>query len=366
MTKTMRYILACVMSLFVAAGCDVHEFPEYNGDPVPFTLHINFDTEMPLYKEVIYTRDGETTKAPHEAHDIRYLIGAYRVNNAREENRVADTVLMFTRPDNTDLNHTVRFELPEGLYDFRVWCDYVDAGRTADKYYNTSDFTEIILLNRNNHKGSNDYRDAFRGTVRGEIVDPQFYRGPVASTFKNEATVEMRRPMGKYRFISTDVELFLDRLVLELKEAGKLNTPAGQPEPSLEELKERIDIGDFKVVLRYNLFMPCSYNMFTDKPADSWTGMSFTSPMYRLSKTEMLLGYDYIFVNGTETTLSISVEVYDKDDTLMSKSNPVNVPVKRSMLTDVRGEFLTSKATGGVAINPGFDGDDYNVPVVFP
>jgi hypothetical protein len=171
--------------------------------------------------------------------------------------------------------------------------------------------------------------------------------------------------MGKYRFVSTDVELFLDRLVMELKEAGKLNTPVGQPEPSLEELKERIDIGEFKVVLRYNLFMPCSYNIFTDKPADSWTGMSFTSTMYRLSKTEMLLGYDYIFVNGIETTLNIQVEVYDKDNNLMSKSNPVNVPVKRSMLTDVRGEFLTSKATGGVAINPSFDGDDYNVPIDF-
>jgi hypothetical protein len=87
--------------------------------------------------------------------------------------------------------------------------------------------------------------------------------------------------------------------------------------------------------------------------------------MYRLSKTEMLLGYDYIFVNGIETTLNIQVEVYDKDNNLMSKSNPVNVPVKRSMLTDVRGEFLTSKATGGVAINPSFDGDDYNVPIDF-
>ena len=104
-----------------------------------------------------------------------------------------------------------------------------------------------------------------------------------------------------------------------LKEAGKLHTPLGEQEPTLEELKERIDIGDFKVLFRYNLFMPCSYNIFTDKPADSWTGMSFTSPMYRLSKTEMLLGYDYIFVNGVETTLNISVEVYDKDNQYVIK-----------------------------------------------
>lgn len=365
MNKTMRYILICVVSLFVAAGCDVHEFPRCDEEPVPFTLHIIFDTEMPLYKDIIYTRDGKSTKAPHEAHDIRYTIGAYRVGGSLEESRTADTTFVFTRPESRELNYTVQFELTEGLYDIRVWCDYVDAGSSADKYYDTRNFAEITLLNRNRHEGSNDYRDAFRGTVRGEVVNTKFYRGDIAASFKNEATVEMRRPMGKYRFISTDVELFLDRLAMELKEAGKPESSIGIDEPSIEELKERIDIGELKVIFHYNHFMPCSYNIFTDKPADSWTGVSYTSPMYRLDKSEMLLGYDYIFVNGTETTLNISLDIYTKENELISRSHPVNVPIRRSMLTDVRGEFLTSKASGGVAINPGFDGDDYNVPILF-
>ena len=77
----------------------------------------------------------------------------------------------------------------------------------------------------------------------------------------------------------------------------------------------------------------------------------------------MTLGYDYIFVNGTETTLAISVEVYNRDGELMSSTNPINVPIVRSKMTVVKGEFLTSKATGGITINPGYDGDDYNIEI---
>ena len=77
----------------------------------------------------------------------------------------------------------------------------------------------------------------------------------------------------------------------------------------------------------------------------------------------MTLGYDYIFVNGSETTLAISVEVYNRDGELMSSTNPINVPIVRSKMTVVKGEFLTSKATGDITINPGYDGEDYNIEI---
>jgi hypothetical protein len=53
----------------------------------------------------------------------------------------------------------------------------------------------------------------------------------------------------------------------------------------------------------------------------------------------------------------MSVEVYNGKGELMSRSKSVQVPFKQSKLTTVRGEFLTSIATGGVTIDPGYDGD---------
>jgi hypothetical protein len=103
--------------------------------------------------------------------------------------------------------------------------------------------------------------------------------------------------------------------------------------------------------------------MFTDKPADSWTGMSFISQINVADEDGLSLGYDYIFVNGSETSLSISLEVYNREGELMSSTNPINVPIVRSKLTLVKGAFLTSTASGGVTINPGYDGEDYNIEI---
>ncbi len=366
MKKTLRHILMSAMSLLALSGCDVHEFPEERSDRVPFLLHLDFSTEMPLHKEVVYSRSGEVeTKSVSSPHDIRYTINAYRTDNIRGENRVPDTTFVVTKSDIADLNHTAVLELTEGTYDFRVWADYVDSGSKADKYYDTGDFSEIVLADRDNHSGSNDYRDAFRGYASATVLNPAYYSGSVAAAVDNQTTAEMYRPMGKFKFISTDVEAFLIRVAQMMKENGILAgiTSDAENKAAYEQLLKSIDLGEFSVVFRYNAFMPCSFNVFTDKPSDSWTGMSFASRMHTDNGKEMTLGYDYIFVNGTETTLSISVEVYNKDGELMSSTNPINVPIVRSKLTVVKGEFLTSKATGGVTINPGYEGDDYNIEI---
>ncbi|MBQ8367337.1 MAG: hypothetical protein IJX40_06335 [Alistipes sp.] len=363
--RRFLHTLMCLM-LIAFAGCDVHEFPSEHYDKVAFQLHLDFDTEMPLHKEVAYTRNGELeTKGVVEHHDIRYTIKAYRTDNVEGENRVEDATFVFTKHDATDLNYTANLYLSEGTYDFRVWADYVDVDSTDDKYYNTEDFAAIILADKDNHSGSNDYRDAFRGYATATVMNPAYYTGPILDTINNEATAEMKRPMGKFKFVSTDVEVFLSRVAQMMKERGMLMNVEldSDPRAAYEQLLQSIDLGDFYVVFRYNYFMPREFNMFTDKPGDSWTGMSFVSRMYAEDEKEMTLGYDYVFVNGTETTLAISVEVYNREGELMSSSNPVNVPIVRSKLTVVKGEFLTSKATGGVTINPGYDGDDYNIEI---
>ena len=364
MRKISQYIAICVMSLLAFIGCDVHEFPEMRDEYIPFELHLNFDTELPFHKEVTYTRSGEgSTKAPFSRHDFRYVIKAYRTDNVKGQNRLADTTFIFTRGDFEELNYTAHIELREGTYDLRVWCDYVDAGSTEDKYYITSDFGQIILASEENHPGSNDFRDAFRGSVSATVTSPTGYTGEIISTIDNSATVEMSRPLGKYEFVSTDVEAFLTRVLQTMQEQGLLMTPFD--DLTFEQILQNVNLEDFQVVFCYEQFMPCSFNMFTDKASGSWMRTTFNSNMQRTNDNEMLLGSDYVFVNETGTTLDISVAVYNKQGEQMSLSRPVPVPIMRSKFTTVRGEFLTSKATGGVSINPGYDGPDFNIPIVY-
>jgi hypothetical protein len=369
MKGVMRYIFAvCATLLLAFSGCDVHEFPVERNERVPFLLHLNFDTELSFYKEIPYTRSGDhATKAPVERHDVRYVIKAYRTDNIVGVNHVADTTFVFTKSDLADLNYTAPLELKEGTYRFAVWCDYVDAGSKADKYYDTSDFLEVILKNKENHVGSNNARDVFRGYATAEVINPKYYSGAMLNTIENEATAQMTRPVGKVQFISTDVVEFLTRAIEMLKQQGLLSTETNGTPKDFEQLAKDIDLSQFKVIVRYDFNMPCSYDMIYDKPADSWTNMSFESSMDRISTTEMILGFDYVFVGELGTTLNMSVEVYNNKGELMSRSKSVQVPFMPSKLTTVRGQFLTSIASGGVSINPGYDkdenGDDYNMDI---
>ena len=361
MRRWLHILFYAVMAM-AFTNCDVHEFPRSSEEIVPLRLNLEFDTEMPLYKTITYTRSGDNPEnQAKKSHDIRYIIKAYRTDNVVGENRRCDTTIILTKSDISTLDHSTTIELREGKYTIRVWADYVDAGSKDDKYYDTSDFTEIALIDQYAHSGSNDYRDAFKGEVSVD-VQPRGGKDDSTIAIENEATIKMSRPMGKFVFIATDGEEFIN-LIAQTQQQGTLSN-IDDDKMSYEQLLQSIDISQFHIVFRYNNFMPCSFNMFTNKSADSWTRVTFTSQMQSEGEEELILGYDYIFVGENGTSLSISIEVYSKDGELLSSSNPINVPIARGELTVVKGEFLSPHtSTGGAAINPGYEGEDYNIHI---
>ncbi len=358
------YISSLIAALLTFTGCDIHEFPTDNQEPVSLRLHLEFDTDLPLFKTVNYTRSedvfGEDEERQKSSHDIRYIIKAYRTDNIIGESRTADTTFVFTKSDTSNLNHIVTIELYEGSYDLHVWADYVDKGSNKDKYYNTTDFAEIILANEEHHIGSNDYRDAFKGEI-SLLIPSKTANNDSTITIINEVTIAMSRPMGKFKFIATDGESFVTRMAEQLSKQGTLNLDSDKM--SYEQLLQSIDISQFKVVFRYNNFMPCSFNMFTDKAADAWTRVNFSSQMQSEQNKELSLGYDYVFIGENETKLSISVDVYSKNGELICSSKPIMVPIVRSKLTIVKGEFLSPQSSSGAFIDPGYEGDDYNIEI---
>ena len=74
------------------------------------------------------------------------------------------------------------------------------------------------------------------------------------------------------------------------------------------------------------------------------------------------LGFDYVFVNGKESSVMVAVGLFDENGTKLSMSSQIEVPIKRSMLTTVKGSFLMQNANGGVVIDPSFDGE-YNIVI---
>ena len=108
--------------------------------------------------------------------------------------------------------------------------------------------------------------------------------------------------------------------------------------------------------------MPSSFNLFTDKPADVLTHVEFEGELRQLNDQEAELGFDYVFVNGTESSVQVAVLIYDQAGNLLSQTEEISVPVVRSKHNTVKGEFLTTEASGSVGISPGFDGE-WNVEI---
>ena len=335
--KTLKLIMMCAGLLcgVCLSSCDVHEFPDPAPEEVQFTLTLNYDTDIPLYKVVEYEEDTRSDAA--EEYAVRYIVEAY---DASADGVKAHETLYrfeFVKPDISELDTTLMLSLLPGTYNFMVWTDYVMDDDGGDLYYATQQF-EGIALQGDVHEGSNDRRDAFRGTVISEV-----------SENVTEASVDMGRPMAKFNFVSNDVADFVIKA-----NAERMNDAA--------MASADVDLSDYRVVFRYHGFMPYSFNMFTDKPADSYTGVFFESSLHRLNDNEAELGFDYVFVNDEEAIVMVSVEIYDSDEHLISSSKPIEVPLMRSKLTTVRGRFLTSEAAGGVSIIPDYDGE-YNITI---
>ena len=366
---TRRYIYnicLAVAVMFAASGCSVHEFPHDTATPRhPFLLHLDVTTNlnMDLYQTIEYkTRaegadDSKATPVTLDEFDIRYIVKVYRGDDVtRQFTRNADTTIVLTKTPQspTDLDEDVSLMLEDGEYKFIAWADYVPRGTVADYFYKTSDFAEIILADRANHRANTDFRDAFRGEQDARVD----CTGKPAG-YSQRATMVMQRPMAKFQFVSTDLDDFITRIVqLKLQQMGL----SGSDVRNEQDVRANIDLNDYKIVFRYTGFMPCSINMYTNKPADAWTGVWFDSKMAKLSETEAELGFDYVFVNGSESKVSVEVEVRDTDDNVLARINPIDVPVVRNKLTIVRGAFLTATATGGAVINPDFDGE-YNIVI---
>lgn len=361
--RIWRHIIISVLVLLASAfvGCSVHEFPE----PQPrrpfelvldFTQHIN----MGFYQTIDYSTRGESSSR----YDIRYTVNIYSVDDNDRIAGSADTTIVVTKSELADLNHTLRFYLRPGKYDFLVWADYVKRGSKDDLFYKTANFEEIILSDRSNYVGNTDYRDAFRGEQIAEVYDnAEYTSNATGETVENRVVVEMKRPMAKFKFESNDVVKFLTDIIKKRNASTQSTDEAESKDAETDGAKpedlKKINPDDYRVVFRYSGFTPCSFNMFTNKPADAWTGLSFESKMSQIDDNNVELGFDYVFVNGGEAMVVVSVEVYDTDGELLSRTKPVNVPLMRNMLTIVRGNFLTVKASGGISIDPSFDGE-YN------
>ena len=330
--------LLLVLALLLGLSACVHEFPEAVDAEV--ILNINYDTELPIYQIVDWVTKSSSDP---EDYDTRYVIKAFPETRRGDFSTTPEKTWIFTEADVTELDYQVSLFIKEGNYKFMVWTDFVPAGTQANYFHNPDNFGEII--ENTAYCGNNDMRDCYRGWTVADVVRFGSEVPPVSGT------VEMSRSIAKFTFESIDLIDFMTKEARTKSE--KENTKV---EPS------DIDLSEYKIVFYYTGFKPSAYNMHSDRPNDSRTGIKFESNIQQIDENTAYLGFDYCFSNADQTTVNMAIGVYDKDGTEVSLINGIDVPLQRGKHTIIRGRFMTQESYGGVAINPEFDGE-FNITI---
>lgn len=341
-------LAAC--ALLCITSCAVHEWPEPT--PADVIVNLDFDTQLPQYK--VLNEEGTRASRDGRDYDIRYTIAAYRLLQDGSYAEEPFLLKVFSKDEIDELNATFRFSIDEGSYRFYVWTDFVLAGTQSDYFYNTTNFRRISL--QGTHEGNNDFRDAFSGSADLKVIRLGSKETP------STVTVQMRRPLAKFEFITTDLQEFITKTIEAMirKEEAEAAAKAGETKSDGDTKAPVVDLEKYTVVFFYSGYMPNAYNMMEGKPCDSATGVKFSSAISAIDNHDARLGFDYVFVNGEESSVMVTVALYDEEGTQLSISRQIEVPIKRSMLTTVRGSFLMQNTGGGVAIDPGFE-DEFNI-----
>ena len=308
-------ILCGLFVLSLLMSCKGSDEPEYTGS-APVVVTVQLDTAMVDWQTI-------TDSRAIASHDLRCQVAAYPVTKTGSlaDAPIERQTVIFTADGQQG---ECRMVLPSGDYRLLAWADWVDHGSATDKYYTTSNLGDITFLGR--YEGNNDYRNAYSGNA---AVSFKVKQGDTTTVVREQ--LSLRSIMGKVRFVATDYNEYLEK---------------GQ---------------NLRVLVAYTGFLPNRYSVPRGVPFDATTGVSYLSSITETS-TEgdgtATLGWDYVMVNGDESSVTMALGLYNDEGNLVGQSSTLNVPIKRGGITIVKDQFLTKTAGGGgIGIDPSFDGD---------
>lgn len=326
--------LALVLAL-AFTGC-VHDDPDGGGiDPtlVEVETEVTLDLALvPLQTIAQTARSGTTRADAGEQTDYRrrFVVEAWR--EGKPEARQV-TVMEEAEEEGKGITLPIRLKLHALDYTLAVWTDFVKAGTNTDLYYNTEDLEQIVCTTP--YTGSTPYRDCLYGTA---ALDLRPYRDEWNA--KVQVQVDMVRPLAKYELVATDVKEFLEKTA-----------------------KQRAGGTAYEITVSYGFYFPLGFNVLTGKPERSEMGVAFAAPLTVADggSGECVIASDYIFVNGAESYIPLSIEIKDDAGKGISRTTGIDVPYRRGHLTTVRGHFLTNRYDTGIGIDPDFDDEEIDI-----
>lgn len=340
--KTTTAICLLIASAFMLASCDetIHTYPKTA--KLQLTVLLSADLSDP---EHYYTVECDATNGPivtrngtrtvfdtrfAEDVNLRFIVELYRLDAGKPV--FVERQIHFAEVGDPTPQATAVFTDVESC-EYRVlcWTDYVQADVRESWYYTTDDL-------RNIRYSSEEVIDNNDKDVYSAVKDIDLYPYAYATGQHNvDVPVELLRPLGRYIVIAEDLNDFL-------LEGGNIN--------------------NITTEVTYQQSVSNGYNVESQQPNDYVWTRTYTTKARVSDEGEMLMAYDYTFVNGGQSNVKINMIFRDENGAKISEWHDILIPMIRNHETLVIGRFLTSSyGTGGIGIDDNFEGPGYWIPV---
>ena len=320
--------LIIALALLLTACDTVLQYPDEPGvDPTLIKTRVELNVDFtpisdPLIRSYAENRSGD--------YDVRYQIEVYAKSGADAGKLVAEKTWTSNVISEGATTVTTEVDLRAEKYDIYAWIDFVPGGTAEDHHYITTDLRKVTIADPN--VCGIDSRDAFSGKTSADLTP---YRDERFADIT--VPVDMERPFGKFKILTTDVKKFLD---------------------TYKPLGTYTDIVPAQTMCHYTCFFPTSYNLNTRLADvnDFKLGVKHPAEVTEQEGNSAVLTYNYVLVCNDSTTVSCDVEVWNKDGEYLITTKNIKIPIQRNKLTIVSGEFLTKDyGTGGTGIDDSFD-----------
>lgn len=345
----IKHTVMMFMLLFALASCDktIHEYPGANN--IELTVRCSVDMAHPEHfvtvecdaengtSYVVRTQSVGTLGTRFtEPVCLRYVVDLYRI--AASHSTFVERKVCFSPVDAANPQAITTFNVDASQYKVLVWCDYVQDDVREAWYYQTDDLRKILYSDI--EVVDNNDKDVFTNVLDVNLSEYYYMEGD----FQVVYDLDLSRPKGRYKCITTDINDYI-------KSSG--------------------DVQDITSVITYVQYVSAGYNVEEQKPNYFEPTRTYitTNSVDEIVDGELELCYDYVFVNGKQTNVKINFYFYKGAVTInestgeiigeeISHWSGIVVPLKRNMETVIEGRMLTTSfGTGGIGIDPGFQGE---------
>ena len=261
-------------------------------------------------------------------YDLRYMLEIYDVTPGYEN---LDTPVKERMVQTFDSYQPTTFELrlvPNRVYKFVVWADFVLQGKNTDLHYNTASLRNITRI------------DEPSNSVMHECMDAYFIQKDIFVTKGYTDSFTLKRPFGKIRVIATDIDevnIGTTATTVDIKFYNHhtfvaLNALNGRAHTTVEEVNY-------------------SYTISKDAP--------YTGGYDSEAKNQTLFA-DYIFAETDTQEVNFTMTVTDQKERLIRAHDfNTQIPLQRNHLTTIKGHLLTTATEFSITIDDNFEDPEY-------